>query len=1108
MALLANPSPPSSPSRFRSSDPNTTMFPSVRGASDSFEEAQLADFTKRFPAQKEPGAIQFIPAYEEAVSPASTQPLTPDDSLEVTPQPKEQRISASTKPKGTRIQRLASLFSSRAVVKSMDEKDESRSPPRSEASSSYVGWPGTQDKRGATVMVESDSDVGPPETDRVWMDEEDDQKSTPRSKNHHHYDSQDESEGNPADFHLTAAVANATAAASSPMAARSPRTEVEKVHRMAAPMHSRVNSVREIYGNDEKADFDAQITSPWGLNTSDETMSDVSTSYSKTSSAYFNDKDVRAIRHGKINRVRGVGQNRNAAAAVMRFKPGVPQPPTEEALAIKNHYAPPHRDYNASNTTGYRGFLDKTKDVPNLMDETDSESTCSRATTTHSSISGTNGPAAYRRSRQQRSSQDLDDQILEEASSDIFDGLSKAPKADSTVAESDVFDGLSAAGSKLHSRRKHSMEDIEEDVQFTDPYKRTDQNFNVVLLGGGLTTIQTTSDHFTLRKTASDYDDNLTNSDCDQYGFAKIPGFNEMASRGTGTHDRSIKPGAAGLFTDPSPKTRQAIERFKSRASDHSASGSGGSDSGSSLFSNPYSKEGWGRNVYGCLNQYYVPPDEMKILVKFFRKMSKHRSPHLSFDDLERKEDATKAFALSEMRSRIMEKDIERGLERQGGTTVVDDIVLTPYHRASLRVRDALVVAKAWRDGATPQDVINTSLLTRRAERAFFILRPNRQYNRRSHTQSPDYANTPRYTWKEVNWVDDLEMSQYRCHSIGARPLRGFEMFTIGDCQSILLKLCNERCVVSTTGCVKMPDYDYNFLFIALFVCFQELRAELNVATARQIEAEEWMKEEAGFADGMMTEAEMRYLNAMEQVKGISYKLVIAEKSFNLVRDRIERLVAKYEALLISFENETESVAPSSVITYQSSYYSEYSCTSFEEREREKDTLSRRAQRAELRAEMAAREAMLAKQEAKNVQAEKERELRVLQQRLNELQSESSAAITEREHSVVLARAITANYGGKPTPSKNVGGLVSKSKIDDVKKRFRDRSASKMNNNPATTSNYGPSQSGGRGCPSNNDSSRDAAARERSSMFRSVGEEMFQQLDFYERSLKAVESTR
>jgi hypothetical protein len=330
-----------------------------------------------------------------------------------------------------------------------------------------------------------------------------------------------------------------------------------------------------------------------------------------------------------------------------------------------------------------------------------------------------------------------------------------------------------------------------------DAEQTTFPSLTLVMLGGGLTTIQTTANDFTNRQTASDFDENLTHSDYDQYGFAKIPGFNEMASAGMSSHDRSLNnTDSSRLYEEPSPRAQQAIEKYKHKTNDNSV---GGSESDASLFSDPYGQEGWGRNVSGGLHQYYVHPDEMKILVRFYRRMSRHRSPNLDYDDLEREEDATKAFALSEMRSRIMEKDIERGLERQGGTTVVDDIVLTPYNQAALRVRDAVIVSKAWRDGATPQDVINTSLLTRRAERAYFIGRPtNRRNNRWHNSRSPDHCRPARHTWEEVLWVDDLEMSQYRCHSIGPRHLRGYEMFTIGDCQSILLKLCNERCMVST----------------------------------------------------------------------------------------------------------------------------------------------------------------------------------------------------------------------------------------------------------------------------------------------------------------------
>ena len=288
-------------------------------------------------------------------------------------------------------------------------------------------------------------------------------------------------------------------------------------------------------------------------------------------------------------------------------------------------------------------------------------------------------------------------------------------------------------------------------------------------------------------------------------------------------------------------------------------------------------------------------------------------------------------------------------------------------------------------------------------------------------------------------------------------------MFTIGDCQSIQLRLCNEQC--------------------------EELRAELNAATARQIDAEEAMKAEGEAIDGMMTDAEMTYLTSMEEVKSISHKLVLAEKAFTLVKDRIEKLIAKYEALLLRFEDDTESVAPSSIFTYESStcFSDDFSFATAEERE--KEALARRAQRAEIRAELAAREALLSKQQVKRIREEKEKELKALKFRLAELQSESSAAITEREHSVVLARAITANSraGGMMNQRRGAnpaGSRISRTKIDDVKQRFRDRSAAK---------GASPSQKG---------------AANAHGFDRTIGEEMFQHLDFYERSLKAVGGTR
>lgn len=279
------------------------------------------------------------------------------------------------------------------------------------------------------------------------------------------------------------------------------------------------------------------------------------------------------------------------------------------------------------------------------------------------------------------------------------------------------------------------------------------------------------------------------------------------------------------------------------------------------------------------------------------------------------------------------------------------------------------------------------------------------------------------------------------------------------------------------------------------------------------------MKEDADPSDGMMTEAEMTYLTTMEEVKTISHKLVIAEKAFTLVRDRIENLVSKYESLLVKMTSETESMAASSLISYQSSYYSDDSYSSDDD-DREKEVLARRAQRAELRAEMAAREAMLAKQEARTLRYEKERELQALQMRLNELQSESSAAINEKEQaaSIVLARAIKATRAATPNAARPVGGRVDRTKLEDVKRRFRDRTAAKMRGGSTSSGSeaaprYGasPSTMTSSGNPQlrmRQDAPRSSHDNVRNTVYRTVGEEMFQHLDFYERSLKAVDGTR
>jgi hypothetical protein len=989
ISLLANTSPPPSPSPFGTSDPNIcNLFPNSvhmdMGGAESFDDTMTQSvlpaatkpqtasaatnpqfersrvplenrFYHESPLQKEmsptSGALQFVPAYEEATSPATgaTHPMSPEDSntswdaiareeaiavsqskrrshsptteyqdMEdrgifrrkssanrnmnntaaapaATPlgvssnsttsntssflnkrktkqQPPEDSASAvsgaSWGGNRTRIARLASLFSSRAVVSKVNDtpstaqtttttttttlsetKKEPKkvvpsSPSRSDSSGGYVGWPGTQDKRGGTVAIQSsyeDSDIGQSLNRKkyqeeleenvdneitIWMDDEpsfgefSDKSSSPSSRRrieHPQFDVKEELQGvheqdeNPADFHLAAAVAYAAAAAASPMA----NNQAPQYAMSSTPVSSRVEKARSnnynAYGDGPPQELHAAhnvvspMTDSWGANTSPESLDGESLDgISKTSSAYFNANDVaRSMSSGKKNHVFGVGHNRQAAASVMRMTNRVPQPPTEETLALNDHWRPPHRTFNATNAVGFRGLLDKTKDVPNLMDDMDSDSASSRATSTHSSmaLSAANIPSSYRSGLSNRAMNKLrtaqeerEEDILEQASSDIFDGVrgARVPSGDASIPESDVFDDLSAgAGSNIYSLRGAAQQksrahtgkrEINNNhAGNSDPEEKKTESLNLVLLGGGLTTIQTTANDFSNRITASDFDDNLTHSDYDQYGFARIPGFHQMAS--------------AGKTGSSLPSLGQRSDHNLNRPSTMTSTSHAGSESGSSLFSDPYPKEEWGQNVSGDLSKYYVHPDEMKKLVRKFRKMCKIRSADLSYDDLDREEDATTAFALSEMRSRIMEKDIERGLERRGGTTAVDDIVLTPYNRAASRIRDAVIVSKAWRDGASPRDVINTSILTCRAERAYFIKRPIQRRGQRWHPGTSELSG-PRYTWEEVAWVDDTDFTQYRCTSLSPRHMRGFEMFTIGDCQSILLKLSNERCLV------------------------------------------------------------------------------------------------------------------------------------------------------------------------------------------------------------------------------------------------------------------------------------------------------------------------
>mmetsp|Transcript_2963 Transcript_2963/g.8100 ORF Transcript_2963/g.8100 Transcript_2963/m.8100 type:complete len:1071 (+) Transcript_2963:150-3362(+) len=899
----------------------------------------------------------------------------------------------------SKIGRLASMFSSRATPAAVPmraskpdgQQDVPSSPPRSESSTGYVEWPGTQDKQGITVVAgssyeESDSSAG----NHNFVDEGHTNRNVldyGNSEGHGSYSPRRSYSGS--------------------------EHEQEKIHRLATNKQNSSSSF--IPQNQVQLIQD----SSYGDNT--DSLSDLSASYSKTSSAYFNPGEVQAIQKGDAKRYfDGVDQYRNrlAAATVMRrclssskMSSNKEQPLpvlTEEKLAMQNRISAPSRSFNYGTSAGYRGLLDRTKDVPNLIDDTTSDCT-SRISTARS-------------------------RHMEE--NEHKNGLVQASLSYRKEPENVNIDKQKGNNGLIGATSWTGIEKL-----------------NLALLGGGLTTIQTTTGDFTNRKTASDFDDTLTNSDCDQYGFVKIPGLHEMISAGTSKHDRSLTSQSLQFANDKSdqqhflPRSKDQTDQFDFLVGKNSA------------IQPPYV------DAIENFSQYYINPEEMQTVVKKFRKISMERCKYFDYEELDREEDATKAFALSEMRSRIMEKDIERGLERRGGTTVVDDIVMTSYHKSALRVRDAVIVAKAWRDGATPQDVINTANLTRRDQRRYYV--PRFDASAKDASQ---------YSWEEVEWVDDNDLSQYRCHSLGPRHLKGAEMFTIGDCQSILLKLSNDRC--------------------------QELRVELNEATANQIKAEGLMKAEGETFDGTMTEAEMAYLTSMENVKSISQKLVLAEKSFALVKNRIEKLVAKYEALLVHFENETDSIAPSSVFSYESSCYSEdYSFAAA--KQREDQTLARRAHRAELRAELAARESLLSSQGMTPSRREKEKEVDNLKARIADLHSETSTAFTDRNRSVALARAITRSNQNSRAGNENgeaSNRSYNRSKIDDIKQRFRNRSAVKFQFDSKKKLDSVPRN----GNSSFHNVDQAVINRNGNSFHRMVGEEMFQHLDFYERSLQAV----
>ncbi|KAL7441475.1 LOW QUALITY PROTEIN: hypothetical protein ACHAXM_011522 [Skeletonema potamos] len=612
--------------------------------------------------------------------------------------------------------------------------------------------------------------------------------------------------------------------------------------------------------------------------------------------------------------------NTNNAFLNQQYQSG-PQPMTEEALrSLDSRNAPP-RVGASMNFRGYAGFLDKCKDVPNLMDD---ESVASTSLDT----------AAYSVEGHRNASMGL---VLPSITETPRITLRSPPPSSSFESGSDVFDGVQSSIRSMRQFASHQ----------DDFFRRPGKSQN----------------------SFSHHSNGSTHKSFDEFPDDHFEPFSTQ-----------FNPFAAHRESGVTDGTRSGAE-----------------------FVNPFSEEDY--DSVPDLSIYCVDPDMVRKMVRAFRKICTSQMAINSSNDMlsefESLVDTKKSFALFEMRSRIMETDIDRGLDRRGGTNVVDDIVLTPYFQAAHRVRDAVIVSKAWRDGATPKDVVTAHLLTRRSAKAYYVPRLIERIRR------PDNPFHKKYWLEEVHWLDDTDFMMMRCQSLEAGTMKGFEMFTIGDCQSILLKMTSDNATVST--CLVSIFSSPALLFkcsrhLIQLLILQQLRRELKAAMMRQIQAEELMQAEIDLDgdENVVAEAEHLFRKATYEVKTLSMRLVLADKAFTLVRGRMEKLVKTIESLLVQMEDDhfSQEGSVSSVIPEDEGSDDDDSSRSRREDE-EKQKLQDRAKRAELSAEVAVREALMAKQEAEKIKVEKQREIDLLKEKLARMESKSIVLANSDNHRLV-----------------------------------------------------------------------------------------------------------
>ncbi|GFH47686.1 hypothetical protein CTEN210_04161 [Chaetoceros tenuissimus] len=737
----------------------------------------------------------------------------------------------------------------------------------------------------------------------------------------------------PSDRHLAAALSHATSVESTPD--NSPARNILNIsHDSAIPEHDTV----EVYELDTTQLFSTPRKKKLGIDTSN------SMTRIKSAGKLSPSLEERARR-----------QNLTDKNGVARLC----------AAALKDRECTFQTVAHGANVKGYKGFINKTQDVPNLIDDLSVTSASTVATNT------------------------------------------VTPKKYALHAKLDVEENEDEDISVSSMQAENSDASVESNSRLEKMQSQVD----IVRLNASFSTVQTTSEDYARRQRSHDFDAGLTDSDTDY-----------AATTRKGTAILNQEDDDDGYF---------------SSSSSSSDSEDGGSDHN--------------------LSQYRVNEEQNKMLVKAYRNMSKFTSRgSYSGED----EGAKQSFALVEFRSRIMASDIERGFERMGGTTVVDDIVLTNHYQTKCRVRDAVIVSKAWREGTCPKDAITAKNLI--GERDFYVKRSSRPISSNGSTSSTSLdsldstCSKVQIVYERIDWCDDTDLSLLAC--FGSKTLRGTDIFTEGDCQSMLLKLTHEHCEI--------------------------LREDLNEAIARKNSLE--IAEDFLETLGEMSDAELEYFEVMVEVEALTSKLEKAERAFESVKHEIESLVKEYEDMLEDMDDSSSSDDEDC-----RSSRSESSDSSNGSYERER--LARRAQRAELNAEIAAKEI-----------ENKEKELVELRQKLDNLEAQSAIMASDYEaklktHSLLselTAKLKDASFDSTTQKSLIYAASTVGTDPDQdgakarLKAKFRERRLSKITDEDNKES-------------SGRKDSEKPSIKSTTNKQRLSGK-LHQRLEFFERSLKSV----